>query len=213
MQLSRMAHSTLRPLVFGSDIEGFRTRCGGPLTGTYHCPVIGGTRAVFDPVTAELVDGDGVQVEAPHLVDELTGVWAALLAGLATQGGVPPHGADSVPDSTTGATPSQPSGIEGVIVRAAQGACHFRIIDVRHSSLPLWRQINLLADLFCVHEKTFPHVRHLPHEPTSALGSEGQYRRWLKTWKRPGVVGVLLKRAEYQPGAPGSEADACLVRP
>lgn len=206
MQLSRMAHSSLRPLAFGVDIDSFRARCGGQLKGTYHCPVIGGTRAVFDPATEELVDGDGVQMDAPHLLGELAGVWTALTADLAPQGGDAARGVD-------GTVVGAHVGIEGVVVRAAQGACHFRITDICHPSLPLWRQINMLADLFCVHEKTFPHVRHLPHEPTSALASDGQYRRWLKTWKRPGVVGVLLKRAEYQPGAPGSEADVCLVRP
>lgn len=253
MQLSRMARSTLRPLAFATDIDAFRQRCGGQFTGTYHCPIIGGARIVFDAGTGECVGEDGVVLDQPHLVAELLVLCDALRAGMVPGGqgtddrcegaspqklaGEPVSAASSVGESDmrreaagcgasqaaqqdagarTGTVPEGdgvPLAIDGVLIRAAQGPCHLRIIDVRHPRLPLWRQVNLLADIFCMNERLMPHVRPLPHDPTSALKSEGQYQRWLKTWKRAGVVGVLMKRAEYQPCAPDGLRDACLVRP
>lgn len=194
MQIARMATTPLRPVTYNTDIEAFRHHCGGQFTGTYNCPLMLGTPLVYDAATGELVSVEGVLVEGhEHLNAELAILRDAIAQDAAAHG-------------------KAPEGFEGLMLRVQGGLSRFQLIDIRHPDIALWRQVNLLADLFCHLETSLPHVRPVQHQPTSALRSEGQFKRWLGTWKKPGIGGVLIKRAEYLPGSAGAAQDVCLVR-
>ncbi len=195
MQLGRMARSALRPMIVGTDIEAFRRHCGGSLGGLFHCMRYPGPRLLWDGGTGEFVDEAGAVVEG---LDALAGELAVLrdAVGGALAGG---------------ASAAVPVSMDGALLRGQDGSAHYRIYDLIHPDLPVWRQVNLLADLFCQLEHRVPHVRPVPHEHTPAMKTDTRVARWLATWKRPGCGGVLLKRPELV-YAPGRETpDVCSV--
>ncbi|MBG3878087.1 hypothetical protein FVW20_13985 [Desulfovibrio oxamicus] len=195
MQLGRMAQSALRPMIVGTDIEAFRQHCGGSLGGLFHCMRYPGPRLLWDGGTQEFVDEAG-----------------AAVAGLAALAGELAVLRDAVGAALAGSASAAVSvSMDGTLLRGQDGSAHYRICDLIHPEIPVWRQVNLLADLFCQLEQRVPHVRPVPHEHTPAMKTETRVARWLATWKRPGCGGVLLKRPELV-YAPGQETpDACCV--
>lgn len=175
MQLARMARSAWRPVVWSTDLEAFRTRCGQSLAGTFHCAAYPGETVVWDWATAEVVPASGVALSLPpRLEAELQLVREALSA--------------AAPET---------KGLDGVFGRTPDGGGWLRIYDLVHPTLPLWRQVNLLADVFAGLESKIALVRPAAHTLTSSMPTEARYKRWLATWKKPGLQGVILKHAEY----------------
>lgn len=190
MQLSRMASTLLRPTQYEEDSNAFRARCGSVLTGTYFCSVPMGTRVLYDASTHELVTVEGIVIEdQPHLSNELD----ALCAAVAQMIG------------------EAPTAVEGVLLRDKQGTGYVQILDLHHNTLTVWRQINLLADIHSQMERNIPHIRPAQHSPSSALRSDGQFKRWLMAWKKPGIHGLLVKTAECLPGKPEALSDCCFI--
>ncbi len=203
-----MAHSQLRPTQYMMDLDAFRDVCGGSLTGTYHCVLPMGTTVLYDVAEAELLNAEGVVIaDQEHLLEEFT----LLCQGIMEAGKA----------SAQAAKYAMPKAFEGILLRAKDGTGYFQIVDMHHQSLSLWQQINVLSDLFSTLEKSIPHLRYSQHNPTSALKSAGQVRRWLAPWRKPGIAGVLIKKAEYMAGAPSEKhgtaeeqatTSACLIR-
>lgn len=207
MQLGRMARSALRPMIVGADIEVFRQHCGGSLGGLFHCMRYLGPRLLWDGGTQEFVDEAGAVMGDVGDVGDVVAV-----AGLDALAGELAVLRDAVGAALAGsASAAVPVSMDGTLLRGQDGSAHYRICDLIHPDLPVWRQVNLLADLFCQLEQRVPHVRPVPHEHTPAMKTETRVARWLATWKRPGCGGVLLKRPELV-YAPGRETpDACGV--
>ncbi len=200
--LDKIATSKRRPATYIMDIDAFRETCGGSLTGTYHCVLPMGTTVIYDVMTGELFGAEGVVIgDQEHLQEEFTLLCQELVdAGLA---------------SAQAAPYAMPLAFEGILLRAKDGTGYFQIVDMHHESLSLWQQINLLSDLFSAMEKRIPHLRYSQHHPTSALKSAGQVKRWLTPWRKPGIAGVLIKKADYMAGVEqGEQAHdaACLIR-
>ncbi|MFI3272101.1 MAG: hypothetical protein R3Y11_08390 [Pseudomonadota bacterium] len=209
--LDTIAHSKLRPAQYMADMDAFREACGGALTGTYHCVLPMGTTVIFDMTTGELFNGEGVVIGGQeHLHEEFRLLCQELMAAGEAAAQARPY--------------AMPLAFEGVLLRSKDGMGYFQIVDMHHESLSLWQQINVLNDLFSVLEKRIPHLRYSQHNPTSALKSAGQVKRWLAPWRKPGIAGVLIKKAEYMAGPCGlGESDmaenhadmsraACLIR-
>ena len=195
MQLGRMARSALRPMIVGTDVQAFREYCGGSLGGLFHCMRYLGPRLLWDGGTGEFVDEAGAAVAD---LDALAGELALLRDAVGVALGGSPSAAI-------------PVSMDGTLLRGQNGSAHYRICDLIHPDLPVWRQVNLLADLFSQLEHRVPHVRPVQHEHTPAMKTDTRVARWLATWKRPGCGGVLLKRPElvYTPGR--ETLDACSV--
>lgn len=183
----KIANSKRRPTQYMKDIEVFREACGGSLTGTYHCVLPMGTTVIYDMATAELFNAEGVVIEGQEHLNEEFGI---LCKAIAEAGKVSAQGVDY----------AMPLAFEGILLRAKDGTGYFQIVDMHHQSLSLWQQINLLNDLFSALEKYIPHLRYSQHNPTSALKSAGQVKRWLAPWRKPGIGGILIKKADYMAG-------------
>lgn len=119
-------------------------------------------------------------------------------------------------------------GMDGVLIPVQQGLPHFRIYDVFSGqseaaltgsegadagNMTLWRQINLLADMFAELDSKTVYTRPVQYFHTPSLDSEKRVTRWLKNWTtRPGCGGVYFKEMEfvYQPNR--TAQGACVVR-
>lgn len=183
----KIAYSKRRPTEYMKDLVAFREACGGTLTGTYHCILPMGTTVMYDVATSELFNGEGVIIDGQgHLQEEFGLLCQAIVeAGKAT---------------ALGQEYAMPLAFEGILLRAKDGTGYFQIVDMHHESLSLWQQINVLTDILSALEKRIPHLRYTTHSPSSALKSDGQVKRWLAPWRKPGLAGVLVKKAEYMAG-------------
>lgn len=188
MNIQVMARSTLRPMRFMYDIEAFRELRGGHLGNTMHCARYLGQHVLWDAFSREFVSEEGLCLEG--------------LDHLHTEFGI-------VHDLVQEATGHSASAY-AVIIPVQQGRPRARIYDLIHPNLPLYIQVNLLADMFSALESTVPHTRPVQYFHTSSLNSEKRVTRWLKNWvKRPGCGGVMVKDMEFH-YCPGEDAiDAC----
>lgn len=188
MHIATMAASGLRPMYAAERLEDFMAARGGNLGGTFHCGVYMGTRVLWDARTDECFTAEGVvETAAGHLKPQLR----LIAERIAVE---------------TGTLPS----MDGILVRVKDSLCQYRILDMV-APLPVWRQVNLLADAAALLEPQLPHVRPAQHFHTPVLKTEKQIARWLKSWKRPGLSGVLVKDAEMLYAAGEHSRGCCLI--
>lgn len=200
------AASKRRPARYNNDIDAFREYCGGALTGTYYCVLPLGTSVIYDVESQELLNAEGVIIaDQGHIHEEFKILCLAVQEATALAQAQASQGQDS-------SEAPMPQAFEGLLLRANDGTGYFQIVDMHHPSLCLWQQINVLTDLFCLLEKKIPHLRFSPHNPTSALRSPAQFRRWIAPWRKPGIAGVLIKKADFIAGSEHTDTDVCLVR-
>lgn len=197
MQIVSMAKSTLRTISYPTDVHQFRAERGGHLGGTLHCARYLGSRYLWDSGTGECISEEGVDTQGfDHLKEEFALVRDRAEAAL----GCSIH-------------------LEGVVIPVQQGLPHFRIYDMftanPETPLTLWRQINLLADMFAELDRKTVYTRPVQYFHTSSLDSETRVTRWLKNWTtRPGCGGVFFKDVEfvYTPGTLAHNACVALGR-
>ncbi len=197
MQIATMAKSPLRQMQYPTDLDAFLAGRGGHLGGTMHCARYMGSRVLWDSSTGEFISEEGVSMSG---LDHLTPEFQLVLQHAEAELGCPIH-------------------LDGVLIPVQQGNPHFRIYNIftpaDAAPVTLWREINLLADMFARIDRQTVYTRPVQYFHTSSMDSEKRISRWLKTWTtRPGCGGVFFKDMEfiYTPNAPAQGACVALGR-